>query len=87
MELNQAKEFFLFDTCNTENVYISKTLETLIDMNEGELYGIYAVCDTPSGEKLFEVDYSYTGEIFVTSRTLTHKAFIMKYYKTRIKRV
>ena len=47
-------------------------------MNGGMLIGIYAVIDTPSGEKLFNLDYSYDGEPMIMD-VFVHKKTYLEY--------
>jgi hypothetical protein len=82
MDTAKAKEFIFLDLCNDEKIYISKDLQTLIDMNDGSLNSIYAVVDTESGEKLFDMDFAYSGEPIIM-RVFLHKKFFMDHYWNR----
>jgi len=82
MDTAKAKEFIFLDLLNDEKIYISKDLQTLIDMNNGSLTSIYAVVDTESGEKLFEMDFAYSGEPIIM-RVFLHKKFFMDHYWNR----
>lgn len=82
MDTAKAKEFIFLDLWNDEKIYISKDLQTLIDMNDGSLTSIYAVVDTESGEKLFEMDFAYSGEPIIM-RVFLHKKFFMDHYWNR----
>ena len=77
MDTAKAKEFLFYDALE-EKIYISKNLDRLIELNDGSLTGIYAVVDTESGEKLFEMDFAYSGEPIIM-RVFLHKDFFMKY--------
>lgn len=77
MDKEQAKEF-LFDDEKTHKIYISKDLQKLIDMNDGELFFIYAVIETESGDILMKMDWSYAGEPIIMQRFL-HKEFLIKF--------
>ena len=82
MDTAKAKEFIFLDLWNDEKIYISKDLQTLIDMNDGSLNSIYAVVDTESGEKLFDMDFAYSGEPIIM-RVFLHKKFFMDHYWNR----
>ncbi len=81
MDKERAKEFIFYEALE-ETIYISKDLEKLIELNEGSLTGIYAVVDTENGEKLFEMDFAYSGEPIIM-RVFLHKEFFMKYLGNR----
>jgi len=78
MDKEKAKEFIFIDNIE-DKIYISKNLDTLIELNDGSLIGIYAVVDTESGEKLFEMDFAYSGEPIIM-RVFLHKKYFMDYY-------
>lgn len=84
MDKEKAKEFLFFDQINEDKeiIYFSKDLQKLIEMNDGSLTSIYAVVDTESGEKLFEMDFAYSGEPIIM-RVFLHKDFFMKHYWNR----
>ncbi len=82
MDIAKAKEFIFLDiisSLNTNKMYVSKDVHKLIDMNGGKLISIFAVVDTPSGEKLFDMDFSYSGEPLIFG-VFIHKDFFMKAY-------
>lgn len=81
MDKEKAKEFIFFEPLE-EIIYISKNIDKLIELNEGSLANIYAVVDTESGEKLFEMDFAYSGEPIIM-RVFLHKDFFMKHYWNR----
>lgn len=82
MDAVKAKEFIFLDLWNDEKIYISQDLQKLIDLNGGSLNSIYAVVDTESGEKLFEMDFAYSGEPIIM-RVFLHKKFFMDHYWNR----
>lgn len=83
MEKEKAKEFIFLDLWgHDEKIYISQDLQRLIDLNDGSLNSIYAVVDTEGGEKLFEMDFAYSGEPIIM-RVFLHKDFFMKHYWNR----
>jgi hypothetical protein len=82
MDKEKAKEYIFLDTVNmlnTDKIYVSRDLDTLIKMNDGSLTSIYAVVDTESGENLFEMDFNYCGEPIIMGRFI-HKEFFMKWH-------
>ena len=81
MDKEKAKEFLFYDILE-EKIYISTDLDKLIEINEGSLTGIYAVVDTDNGEKLFEMDFAYSGEPIIM-RVFLHKDFFMRHYWNR----
>lgn len=82
MEKEQAKAF-LFDATHGKNhcktLYRSKCLQKLLDMNNGELFFIYAIIDTASGELLMNMDWSYSKEPIIMRRFL-HLDFFLKFH-------
>lgn len=81
MDKERAKEFVFYDIID-EVIYISKDVYKLIDINDGRLTGIYAVVDTESGEKLFEMDFAYSGEPIIM-RVFLHKDYFFRYLWNR----
>lgn len=81
MDKERAKEFIFFEPLE-EIIYISKDVYKLIELNEDSLGNIYAVVDTESGEKLFEMDFAYSGEPIIM-RVFLHKEFFMKRFWNR----
>lgn len=77
MDKEKAKEY-LFDDPKTHKIYISKELRKLMDMNDGELFFIYAVLETESGDTLMEMDWSYAEEPIIMHRFI-HKDYLIKY--------
>ena len=82
MDTAKAKEFIFLDLWNDEKIYISQDLQKLLDLNDGSLTSIYAVVDTESGEKLFDMDFAYSGEPIIM-RVFLHKKFFMDHYWNR----
>lgn len=78
MDKERAKEFLFYDM-DDEKIYISKDLQKLIDLNDGSLISIFGVVDTESGEKLFEMDFAYSGEP-ILMRVFLHKQYFMDYH-------
>lgn len=77
MDKEKAKEY-LFDDQNGHKIYISKDLQKLMDMNDGDLIFIYAVIETESGDTLMNMDWSYSGEPIIMNRFI-HKDYFIKY--------
>ena len=81
MDKEKAKEFIYYDNDN-DIIYISKDVQTLIDIHPlHSLTWIYAVVDTENGEKLFEMDFAYSGEPIIM-RVFLHKKYYMDYHHT-----
>ena len=81
MDKERAKEFIYYDDDNNI-IYISKEVQTLIELNpRHNLIWIYAVVDTENGEKLFEMDFAYSGEPIIM-RVFLHKKYFMDYHWT-----
>ena len=81
MDKERAKEFIYYDDDNNI-IYISKDVQTLIELNpRHNLNWIYAVVDTENGEKLFEMDFAYSGEPIIM-RVFLHKKYFMDYHWT-----
>lgn len=80
MEISNATEFWFMPEMSERGIiFISKDLQKLIDMNGGDLFNIYAVVSTASGETLCQIDTNSMGEPCVTSRFI-HTDFIKKCY-------
>jgi len=77
MDKEKAKEY-LFDDQKSHKIYISKDLQKLIDMNDGDLPFIYAVIETESGDTLMNMEWSYSGEPIIMRRFI-HKDYLLKY--------
>ena len=81
MDKERAKEFIYYDDDNNI-IYTSKDVQTLIERNpRHNLVWIYAVVDTENGEKLFEMDFAYSGEPIIM-RVFLHKKYFMEYHWT-----
>lgn len=81
MDKEKAKEFIYYDYDNNI-IYVSNDVQKLIDIHPYKmLTWIYAVVDTESGEKLFEMDFAYSGEPIIM-RVFLHKEYFMKYHWT-----
>ena len=81
MDAARAKEFIYLDDDNN-TIYISRDVQKLIDLNPmHNLIWIWAVVDTENGEKLFEMDFAYSGEPIIM-RVFLHKAYFMEYHWT-----
>lgn len=82
MDKELAKAF-LFDAThvkhNCKSLYKSKDLQRLMDMNDGELFFIYAIIETESGETLMNMDWSYSG-VPIIMRRFIHLDFFLKYH-------
>lgn len=82
MDKEKAKAF-LFDASHSQGIaktiFISKDLQRLLDMNDGELFFIYAIIDTESGETLMNMDWSYSGEPIIMRRFI-HLKYFLKYH-------
>lgn len=81
MDKEKAKEFIYYND-DTNTIYISNDVQALIDIHPyNDLTWIYAVVDTENGEKLFEMDFSYSGEPIIM-RVFLHKKYFMDYHWT-----
>lgn len=77
MDIAVAKEFIYK---REGAIYISTDLSRIEEVaGRGKLYLAYGVVDTPSGEKLFHIDYAYSGDPILMDVFL-HKDYFMKYY-------
>ena len=79
MDKEKAKEFIFCPHEGQNKIYISKDLQRLMDMNDGELVWIYAVIETESGDTLMNMDWAYSGEPIIMNRFI-HKDYFMKHY-------
>ena len=79
MDIARAKEFIYYDD-DTDTIYISTDIQKLIDINPyHDLAWTYGVVDTESGEKLFDMDFAYSGEP-ILMRVFLHKDYYMEYH-------
>lgn len=82
MEKEKAKAY-LFDATHGnyqgKTIFISKDLQRLIDMNDGELCFIYAIVETKSGDTLMNMDWSYSEEPIIMGRFI-HLDYYKKYH-------
>ena len=78
MEKEKAKKFLYLDE-DLNTIFTSKDLQKLLDKTDNQLFWVYAIIETPSGEALFEMDWSYSGEPIVM-RMFIHKEFFFKHY-------
>ena len=62
MDKERAKSFVLNKVHDCNKIYVSKDLQKLMDLNDGELYFIFAVVETDSGDTLCNMDWSYANE-------------------------
>lgn len=75
MELSQAKRFIYKDYDNN-TLYISKDFWELMDRANNIVSLILAVCDTPAGEQVFEMNTTYNDEHFIYRRFMHLDSFI-----------
>lgn len=81
MDIAKAKEFIyrpIFS--DNRHLYISKTLQPLLDISGGKITDIFAVLSTDLGDKLFYLDFNYCGDPIVMNIFL-HKKYFLEYYK------
>ena len=83
MDISYAKEFMLHKDCGDDDkIYFSKDIYKLIDLNNGELWDLKAVIDTPNGEKILPVGKDYYGELIIEfGLNMIHKEWWLNYYK------
>ena len=79
MDKERAKSFVLNKVHDCNKIYVSKDLQKLMDLNDGELYFIFAVVETDSGDTLCNMDWSYANEPIIMGRFI-HKDYFFKYY-------
>ena len=81
MDKERAKEF-IYAPHDEKTIYVSKDIQTLLNRSDNELFWIYAVIDTASGEVLMSMDWSYSGEPIIMHRFI-HKAYFLKHYHNK----
>lgn len=82
MDISRAKRFVYHSFREPEKIYISKSIKSIIDINE-HLLATYAVIDTESGEKMMKVEYAYDGEPIILEGilgTFLHYDYYMRQY-------
>lgn len=79
MEKEKAKEFLVK---NRNKIYLTKDFDKALEKTEHQkAWEVFAVVDTEIGEKLFNMEYSYSGEpIIMGTRMFVHKEYFLKYY-------
>lgn len=83
MEKEKAKKFLYLDK-NLNTIFISKDLQKLLDKSDNQLFWVYAIIETQSGETLFEMDWSYSGEPIVMGRFIHAEFFFTHYHYMKI---
>ena len=78
MEISKAKYFVYRPPGAERTMYKSRDLQTILDMTDNTLIGVYACIDTDSGETLMETDFSYGGEPIIMGRFI-HIHFLENY--------
>jgi hypothetical protein len=78
MELAKAKYFVYRPPEAERTMYKSRDLQTVLNMTDNTLIGVYACIDTDSGETLMETDFSYSGEPIIMGRFI-HVRFMENY--------
>ena len=75
---------YVYKSSLDDKIYISSDVSKIrqVDKYAALLCGVYAVLDTPSGEKLFSIDTGYDGDIIVCDVYL-HYDYFIKYYQYR----
>ena len=82
MDKEKAKAFLYDATHGGDNrkvLFVSKDLQRLLDLNNGELFFVYAIIDTESGETLMNMDWSYSQEPIIMRRFI-HLDYFLKYH-------
>ena len=76
MELEFAKEFIYRDI-ETHTIYITHSVDKLREICPAHniRYAAWAVFDTERGMELFELDTTYSGELFVWMRFMHRDSF------------
>lgn len=78
MDITLAKEF-IYKSRKDNTIYICKNLQRLLEISCNHIWDIYGVVDTPQGEKLFELDFAYSGEPIIM-RVFLHKDSFFMFY-------
>ena len=76
MELEFAKEFIYRDI-DTHTIYITKTVDKLLEIcpKHQIRHSAWAVLDTERGMELFELDMTYSDELFLWMRFMHRDSF------------
>lgn len=75
MDVAKAK-FFVYHGFKDENViYVSRDIQTLIDKQDAIIPIINAVVETESGEIMFDMDTTYSGEPIITRRFMHYETY------------
>ena len=85
MELEFAKEFIYRDM-DTHTIYVTKTVAKLLEIcPEHKIrHSAWAVLDTERGMELFELDTTYSGELFLWMRFMHRDSFFGFYNDYKI---
>jgi len=78
MDKERAKEF-MYAPDEGKKIYMSKDLQSLLDINGNRLINIYAILETESGDTLMNIDWSYSGEPIIMDRFI-HLEYYLDHY-------
>lgn len=88
MDITRAKEFMIIDDYyEDDHIIISDSIEKILERTNNSLIGVYGVIDTPDGEVLMTMDWSYSGEPIMMRRFLHRKFFINEFTTKEIIRL
>ena len=74
MDISKVKYFVHHDVLNSTMIY-AKDLETIQTIEDYDI-GLYGVIETKEGDVLFEIDLTYSGELFVWKKFMHLKSFL-----------
>lgn len=74
MDISKVKYFIHHDVLNSTMIY-AKDLETIQTIEDYDI-GLYGIIETKEGDVLFEIDWTYSGELFVWKKFMHLKSFL-----------
>lgn len=78
--MHRVKLFVHHDVMSDTMVY-AKDLETIQTIEDYDI-GLYGIIETKEGYVLFEIDFKYSGELFVYRKFMHLKSFL-RFYRYR----
>lgn len=74
MDVARAK-YFLFNPNGGRKAYITRDLQSILDLNDNSLIRVYAVIETEEGEVLCDMDFAYSGSPIIMGRFMHLDSF------------
>ena len=83
MDISKVKYFVHRDVLADTTIY-AKDFETIQTIEDYDI-GLYGIIETEEGDVLFEIDWTYSGELFVWKKFMHLKSFLGFYKHRKVK--